>query len=149
MMGHEIYRHKRAIILGMLLFSVMALSGTTTGCASLDDKNTGEGTLQIHLFYGEDCENCLKEQIFLRQAAENEANLNVIEHDIAKENKLWEDMKSQHDVNASSIPMTFIAGKVFVDFIDSGGEERYYQNINAYKGYQNQISEEIQKNLEG
>jgi cytochrome c biogenesis protein CcdA/glutaredoxin len=107
-----------------------------------------EKTINIHLFYGDGCPHCAKEEVLLEELEEEYSNIKVYKHEVwfsMSNQKLWMDVQDALKKGATGVPYTVIGNQVITGFSEKQTERdiryliNYYEN-NAYRDITGEIA---------
>ncbi len=89
-----------------------------SGCVDPDEKigaadEKQAGTVCLHFFYQEDCNQCRNVGEFLADL-ETEYNIDINRHDVEKEADLYQDFKENYGVGGGAQPIVFIGDRYFI-----------------------------------
>ena len=114
-----------------------------------------ERVVNIHLFYGETCPHCAKEEKFFDEYLKDKPNVKLYKYEVWShpENvELLKKIQKQMGNNESGVPFTVIGKKIIVGFSEDytpddlkAAIEYYLDEDNTYRDYAGEITGKVEK----
>ena len=106
------------------------------------------GAPKLVLFHSLTCPHCQAERKWLETIRLKYPDLVIEEYEVKDNQALYEQYAKEFNTSTAGVPRTFIAGKVFVGFVEGDGDSAYVDAYGGYIGYSAQIENAIQSCIE-
>jgi len=137
---------KQKLIISIIFVLVLVSLTSAVDQKYLDKVKELEG--DFNLFYSSTCPHCHEEIVYLKTIESNysDVNFNYFEVSTSQENyQLYSAFAEIYNTSSNGVPRTFVNNKCFIGYDSGNGELQYSLTYNAYIGYKNLITDEINK----
>ncbi len=134
-----------------LVFLLFILPGSVYGVES-NEKVNGRvherNLVNIYFIHSNDCSHCKQEGLFLNSLEERYSNVAIYRYEIHDEgtSELLEEIGRLYKVKAEAVPITIIAGSIYMGYNEEKSPLKFIKTIEYYSryGYQDKAGEYLQ-----